>query len=93
MKKRILLTSICTIVLSLTLLTGATFALFTSESKTSITVSAGNVEVESVLSDLKTYSLDVLQNDSEFENEVDKFVYKKYRCDNPYSDRGSQRVI
>lgn len=68
MKKRILLTSICTIVLSLTLLTGATFALFTSESKTSITVSAGNVEVESVLSDLKTYSLDVLQNDSEFEN-------------------------
>lgn len=68
MKKRMLLSSIMMIVLCVSLLTGATFALFTSESKTSITITSGKVEVVSSVSNLKTYSLDVEQENGLFEN-------------------------
>lgn len=68
MKKRMLLSSIMMIVLCVSLISGATFALFTSESKTNITIQSGKVEVVSTISDLKTYSLDVEQQDGLFEN-------------------------
>ena len=58
MKKRILLSSIMMIVLCMSLVTGATFALFTSESKTSITISSGKVELLSEVKDIQTWSLE-----------------------------------
>ena len=67
MKKRNLLVSIMTLVLCLTLISGATFALFTSESKVDITVSSGKVSVESVIENLQLYSLDEEQSEK-FEN-------------------------
>ena len=46
MKKGKLLASlICSVVLSLSLIVGATFALFTSSSKVDITVSSGDVSI------------------------------------------------
>ena len=68
MKKRALLSSIMILVLSITLISGATFALFTSESNTNITISSGKVEVKSELSELKTFSLGVQQAAGTFEN-------------------------
>ena len=68
MKKKFLLSSICTILLCVCLISGATFALFTSETKTNITVQSGTVEVESTVSNLKTFSMDVEQAAGVFEN-------------------------
>ena len=45
MKKKVLLSSIATIVLCLCLIAGTTFALFTSEGKVDITVTSGKVQV------------------------------------------------
>ena len=67
MKKRVFLTSILTIVLCLCLISGATFALFTSESKVNIAVSSGKVEVIASVSKIELYSMDVAQTDK-FEN-------------------------
>ena len=67
MKKRHFLVSIMTLVLCLTMISGATFALFTSESKVNIAVTSGKVSVESVVENLKLYSMDELQTDF-FEN-------------------------
>ena len=68
MKKSFILSSIMILVLCLSLISGATFALFTSESTNTISVSAGKVEVVTALSDLKTYSMDVEQQQGYFEN-------------------------
>ena len=68
MKKRHLLVSLMTLVLCLTLISGATFALFTSESKVNIAVTSGKVEVKATIEDLKIYSLDVEQTNGTFEN-------------------------
>ena len=46
MKKKILLTSILSVVMCLSLIVGATLALFGSESKKNIAVTSGKVEVE-----------------------------------------------
>ena len=67
MKTRHLFVSLMTLVLCLTLISGATFALFTSESKVDITVKSGKVSVESVIENLKLYSMDEEQTDA-FEN-------------------------
>ena len=67
MKKRHFFVSIMTLVLCLTIISGATFALFTSESKVDITVKSGKVSVESVIENLKLYSMDEEQTDF-FEN-------------------------
>ncbi len=58
MKKKALLSSILTIVLCLSLITGSTFALFTSEDKVNIAVNAGTVEMTADLADIRTRSLD-----------------------------------
>ena len=68
MKKRHLLVSLMTLVLCLTLISGATFALFTSESKVNIAVTSGKVAVKAEIDNLKTYYLDVLQDAGKFEN-------------------------
>ena len=62
MKKRIILSSIITMLLCLCMIAGATYALFTSESKVNIAVTSGKVEVEAGITDLKLYSFNVEQN-------------------------------
>ena len=56
MKKRILLTSVCSILLCFCLITGATYALFTSESKVNVAVTTGKVDVVAVAENFKLYS-------------------------------------
>ena len=67
MKKRHLLVSLMTLVLCLTLISGATFALFTSESKVNIAVTSGKVEIEASVKDITLYSMGVEQTGT-FEN-------------------------
>ena len=57
MKKR-LLSSICIIALCTSLITGATFALFTSESQNNISITSGKVEMLSTIENLQTWSLE-----------------------------------
>ena len=68
MKKRVLLTSLLTIALCFSLVMGATFALFTSESKVNIAVTSGKVNVVATITELKTYSLGIEQQVGTFEN-------------------------
>lgn len=68
MKKRVLLTSLLTIALCFSLVMGATFALFTSESKVNIAVTSGKVNVVATITELKTYSLGIEQPTGTFEN-------------------------
>lgn len=57
MKKKILLTSMVTIVLCLCLIAGSTFALFTSESEMNIAVTSGNVKLTASISAVDLYSV------------------------------------
>ncbi|MBP3456703.1 MAG: hypothetical protein J6K36_01170, partial [Bacilli bacterium] len=66
--KKLLLTSILSVVMCISLIAGATFALFTSESKVNVVVSSGTVNVSAEASDLEVYSRDSLQQGSVFEN-------------------------
>ncbi len=52
MKKKTLLTAILSIVMCLSLMAGATFALFTSESKVNIAITSGKVELTATVSDV-----------------------------------------
>ncbi len=56
MKKRILITSITTIILCISIITGATFALFTDESSFDISVTSGDVEIDATASINSVYS-------------------------------------
>ena len=67
MKKRILLTSFLAVLVCFCLIAGATYALFTSESKVNIAVTAGKVNVVATVDSWELYSLDVKQNTT-FEN-------------------------
>ena len=58
MKKRHLLCSFMTLVLCLSLISGATFALFTSESKVNIAVTSGKVSVDANVQNLVLFSMD-----------------------------------
>lgn len=68
MKKKIILSSILSIVLCLSLIAGSTFALFTSTSKVNIAVNSAKVDVQAVIGNIELYSLDVLQPGMTFEN-------------------------
>lgn len=57
MKKKVILSSIMTIALCLCLIAGSTYALFTSQSQTDISVKAAKVEMTAYLSDLKLQSV------------------------------------
>ncbi len=61
--KKVILSSILSLVLCLSLIAGGTFALFTSESKTNIAITSGNVEVLAWIADIKTTSLGTVQTD------------------------------
>ena len=55
-KRNILISSILAIMLCVSLIAGATFALFTSESKVNIAVTSGKVDVVATVENLTTYS-------------------------------------
>ena len=57
MKKKVLLSSIVTIVLCLTLIAGTTFALFTDTNKINIAVTSGEVDLTANLDGLTIYSV------------------------------------
>ena len=68
MKNKVILGALMSIALCASLIAGATYALFTAEDKTTITVSSAKVQVLAELSDLKTYSFDEEQEAGTFEN-------------------------
>ena len=68
MKKNFLLSSLMMVVLCIALISGATFALFTSESKTNITIQSGKVSVLSEVTELKTFSMEEEQQPGYFAN-------------------------
>ena len=55
-KTNAILVSLGAIALAGSVIAGSTYALFTSESKTNIAITAGKVDVTATISDLKTYS-------------------------------------
>ncbi len=55
-KRSIIVSAVLAIIMCVSLAAGATFALFTSESKVNITVSSGKVNVVATIEDLQTYS-------------------------------------
>ena len=66
MKKNILWSSIMTIALCLSLISGATFAMFTSSDRVNIAVTSGNVNINAdLLSDVKLYSAKKTTGDAE----------------------------
>ena len=58
-EKRVLLTSLLTIALCFSLMFGATYALFTSESKVNIAVTSGKIEAVATVSKIELFSMDV----------------------------------
>lgn len=67
MKKKIILSSVLSIVICLSVIAGATFALFTSEARVNIAVTSGTVDVTATLTDLQTKSLNKDMPAGEFE--------------------------
>ena len=69
MKKKVLLTSICTIALCLCLIAGSTFALFTTSDSVNVAVTAGKVELTANLDSdsMKTWSLYETEADARFD--------------------------
>ncbi len=55
-KRSIIVSSVLAIVMCVSLMAGATFALFTSESKMNIAVTSGTVQVEAAIGNLAVYS-------------------------------------
>lgn len=74
MKKKVILSSVLTIVLCLSLIVGASFALFTSKSEVNIAVTSGTVKVIATISDMQYKTLtnktwtDAVDNATTFDN-------------------------
>ncbi len=64
--KKVILSSILSLVCCLCLIVGGTFAFFTAEYKTNIAVNAGTVEVKAWIDDMVTYTLGEKQADNTF---------------------------
>ncbi len=71
MKKKLLLTSILSIVMCLSLITGATFALFTSESTVNVAVTSGTVKVTATVDGFEYKTLKVTEWTKATNNETD----------------------
>ena len=75
MKKKLLLSSILSIVMCFSLICGATFALFTSEDKVNIAVTSGTVSVVAEIEDnVELYTFDVLQQNGKWATGGDAVV-------------------
>ena len=68
MKKRAIISAALTAALMAAGMVGGTIAYFSQEAKTEVNITSGNFALTSVVSELKTYSLDVLQEEGKFEN-------------------------
>ena len=77
MKKKVLLSSIATIALCLCLIAGSTFALFTSESVTNITITSGNVDVVSSVVDFKLFSVKATEGGSIIDENGGNYEYEE----------------
>ena len=68
MKKKLILGSTLGIIMCSSLITGATMALFTSESNVNIAVTTGKVDVTATATEVTTYSMGVQTQDGTFDN-------------------------
>ena len=68
MKKKLILGSALGIIMCSSLITGATMALFTSESNVNIAVTTGKVDVTATATEVTTYSMGVQTQDGTFDN-------------------------
>ena len=75
MKKKVLLSSIVTIVLCLTLIAGTTFALFTDTIEMNIAVTSGKVDLTANLANLNLYSVVASSNGNIVDEFGGKYVY------------------
>lgn len=66
LKRKIIFSSLLIITLCLSLISGATYALFTSESEINIAITSGNVIVEAKVDNIKTYSMNQEQEKGKF---------------------------
>ncbi|MBE6691517.1 MAG: hypothetical protein E7590_09645 [Ruminococcaceae bacterium] len=76
MKKKVLITSILTIVVCLCLIVGSTFALFTSESELNIAVTAGKVEMIANLETFQLFSVEADENGAEVDENGNTYTYQ-----------------
>ncbi len=67
-KKKIIATSVLSLAMCTSVITGATYALFTSESETNVSINAGNVKLVATLNLTKTSSMGVDMPTGTFEN-------------------------
>ncbi len=69
-RSRVILSSILSIVLCMSIAAGATFALFTSESKTNVAINSGKVEIVATLENLTLYSPALIEADGTYDETV-----------------------
>lgn len=67
-KVKALVGSALAIAMSVSVATGATFALFTDKAEVNVAITAGKVDVEASLDNVRLYSMGVPQGGTEFEN-------------------------
>ena len=67
-KVKALVGSALAIAMSVSVATGATFALFTDKAEVNVAITAGKVDVEASLDNVRLYSMGVPQGSTEFEN-------------------------
>ncbi len=72
MNKKVIFSSILSLILCMSLIAGSTFALFTSESQTNIAITSGKVEVKATIEDLTMYSLKSIDTATFEGEEVDR---------------------
>ncbi len=70
MNKKVILSSILTLILCASFIVGGTFALFTSESKTNISVTSGKVDVVATIENLSLYSPELIETDGSYDENV-----------------------
>ena len=89
MKKKVLLSSIATIALCICLIAGSTFALFTSQSKTNIAVTAGNVDVVATVENFKYFSVKADPNGSIVDENGGKYEYADRTSTGTFANGGT----
>lgn len=77
MKKKIIISSVVTIVICLCLVVGSTFALFTDNTEINIVVSSANVELEAELGDPILYSAKADATGTLVDENGNKYVHEK----------------
>lgn len=70
-KRNIIISSALALALSLSIATGATYALFTSEATTNIAITSGRVDVSASISELSAYSPKSISSDGTIKDDTD----------------------